>query len=70
MDLTTQQKEIITKLETQLSEQLWGNVYYGETPNQEVLSLFKDGVELNFEVTLIPYVGRNHPDSVEYWGEM
>ena len=57
MILTKTQQETIQRLETELSDQLWETTYYGETPNEDVVKLFQEGVELNFTVTLKPYEG-------------
>jgi len=56
MNLTETQRQTITKLEDTLSELLWDEVYY-ENPDKDVISLYEEGVELNFEVKLKPYVG-------------
>ena len=61
MELTKKQTETLSKLETQLEEVLWNSVYY-ENPNPEVVSLFNSGIELNFQVKLLPYEGLNHPE--------
>ena len=65
LKLTTQQQDTINKLEELLSDQLWETTYYGETPNQDIIKLFQQGVELNFEVTLTPYMGVDHPEYTE-----
>mgnify|MGYP001487812548 CR=1 FL=1 len=57
MELTQTQQEIIQRLETELADVLWETTYYGETPNEDVVKLFQEGVELNFTVTLKPYEG-------------
>ena len=66
--LTEEQKNLITQLQDELGTYLWEQTYYND-PNKKVTSLFKEGVELNFEVTLKPYVGYNHPLGEEHWGE-
>lgn len=62
MELTTQQQETLSKLENSLSEELWDQVYYGTNPNPELISLYKEGVEVTFQVSLTPYVGRENKD--------
>lgn len=61
MELTEQQQTTLTNLEKELSEVLWNHTYY-EKPNKEVVSLYNQGVELNFEVKLLPYEGLNHTE--------
>ena len=59
MELTEQQRTTLSTLEKELSETLWNEVYY-ENPNKEVVSLYNEGVELNFSVKLEPYEGLHH----------
>ena len=60
MVLTDTQQQTLDTLKTQLESYLWEQVYYGE-PNPEVVSLFQEGVELNFDVTIKPYQGVDYP---------
>ena len=62
MNLTQTQRETIKQLEENLSEQLWDHLYYGDNPNPDIVKLFREGVELNFKVTLKPYTGVEHPE--------
>lgn len=56
MKLTETQRQTISRLEDELSELLWDEVYYNN-PDKDVISLYEEGVELNFHVEINPYVG-------------
>ena len=60
MELSQKQKQDIQNLKEELETQLWEDTYYGETPNKKVVELFREGVELNYEVTITPYEGVEH----------
>ena len=61
MELSQDQKLTICQIENDLSEYLWEQTYYVD-PNTQVHTLFNQGVELYFEVKVIPYVGKEHPE--------
>ena len=62
MNLTQTQQDTLSSLEKRLEEYLWGTLYYGENPCEEVWNLYKEGVELSFSVSLKPYEGFCHPN--------
>ena len=62
MILTTDQQQTIKSLEEKLSILLWEDLHYGDTPNEDVVKLFREGVELNFKVSIQSYMGVDHPE--------
>ena len=62
MELTKTQQETIQSLEQRMEDYLWGTLYYGDNPSEEVWSLYREGVELSFSVSLKPYEGFCHPN--------
>lgn len=68
MNLTTEQRDTISRLQDELTDYLWNHLYYGdkkvevEKLCEGVVSLYDEGVELNFDVKLSPYEGINHKD--------
>ena len=62
MDLTPNQETLLKEYTQQLNDYIWDNEYYGENPNPILTQLFQEGVEVNFEVKVIPYVGIDHPE--------
>ncbi len=62
MNLTPSQQSLINEYVRSINDSVWEKEYYGDDTNPILTKLYEEGVEVNFEVTVRPYVGFNHPE--------